>query len=283
MNKMAHEVRGDDGIWRWQWYEGPTFGDRVAGVVKCLAAVTLTAAALVGAGKVAQAGYQKWNEPAMSDEQMSEMTAATIDHIEDQMDHFERNGSKKGPDGMEYGKYEATNRTDNPDGTYQVDSADLSAFVPTSRRGESRIGLQAKYSHLNYDAGGSVANSDDNQSITMTYTFDLQNSGVPVLHRDVDTNKDGVVSPEEALAAVRKYGGTVLAITMERDQNGDGVYEGEPTDDHANLYVNKKKGVGGFCGGSITGHDSGDEGVSHFYITLDTVDGWIREAQPNDK
>lgn len=137
-----------------------------------MAAVTLTAAALVGAGKVAQAGYQKWNEPAMSDEQMSEMTAATIDHIEDQMDHFERNGSKKG---------------------------------------------------------------------------------------------------------------TVLAITMERDQNGDGVYEGEPTDDHANLYVNKKKGVGGFCGGSITGHDSGDEGVSHFYITLDTVEGWIREAQPNDK
>lgn len=277
-------MRGKDGIYRWGWYDDrPTIGDRVVGVARCLTAVALTAAALFGVGKVAQAGYQKWNEPAMSDEQMSEMTAATIGHIEDQMNYFERNGSKKGPDGMEYGKYEATNRTENPDGTYQVDSSDLSAFVSTSRQNESRIGFQAKYSHLNYDAGGSVANPDANQSVTMTYTFDLQNPGAPVLHRDVDTNKDGVVSPEEALAAVRKYGGTVLAITMERDQNGDGVYEGEPTDDHANLYVNKKKGVGGFCGGSITGHDSGNEGVSHFFITLDAVESRIREAQPNDK
>ena len=59
MTKKACEVRGKDGIYRWGWYDDrPTIGDRVAGVVKCLAAVTLTAAALFGVGKVAQAGYQ---------------------------------------------------------------------------------------------------------------------------------------------------------------------------------------------------------------------------------
>lgn len=50
---MAHEVRGDDGIWRWQWYEGPTLGEKAAVVARKAAAVALSLAALFGVGKVA--------------------------------------------------------------------------------------------------------------------------------------------------------------------------------------------------------------------------------------
>ncbi len=282
MNKMAHEVRGDDGIWRWQWYEGPTLGEKAAVVARKAAAVALSLAALFGVGKVAQIGYEKWNEPAISTEQMSEMTNATISHIEDQMNYFERNGSKD-PNGEDYDKYEATNRIDNPDGTYQMNDSNLSAFMSTSEQGKSVIGFQVRYNHLEYDDKGRVvAGHENNRGVEVNYNFSLQD---PVRRGDVDTNKDGAISPAEALKAVREYGGNISLVEMEVDRNGDGKFSGERGgDDHSEMTVDQNNGVSGIAGGSIvnspiSGGDSGDAAVSHFFVALDVVEARIGESR----
>ena len=72
---------------------------------------------------------------------------------------------------------------------------------------------------------------------------------------------------------------------MEVDRNGDGKFSGERGgDDHSEMTVDQNNGVSGIAGGSIvnspiSGGDSGDAAVSHFFVALDVVEARIGESR----